>query len=218
MKTSRKSRRVGESKSRRFVSRIAGESGSRRKKSPALRLSGSPIHTKSFAQRAGLAIALLGLVLAAPGCAYYSFTGATIPANLNTVAIPLVEDNSLSPLTTLDEELTELLITRFVRQTRLTLETNEDAADIILTARIDRYTNAPTSVSGQERAEFNRVGLTVSVRYYNRVEDEELFDRSFNSFDDYDPLSGDLEDEENAARNALENIADDIFTAATSNW
>ncbi len=169
-------------------------------------------------QRAALSIVLLGLMLAASGCAYHSFTGATIPANLNTVAIPLVEDNSLSPLTTLDEELTELLTNRFVQQTRLTLETNEDEADVILTARIDRYTNAPTSVSGQERAEFNRVTLTVSVRYFNRVEDKEVFQRSFNSFDDYDPIQGGLEQEEEAARNALENIADDIFTAATSNW
>ena len=38
------------------------------------------------------------------------------------------------------------------------------------------------------------------------------------SFDDYNPLTGDLQDEENAALAALENIADDIFTAATSNW
>ena len=190
----------------------------RLKKSPTLRLPGSPTRIKSFVQRAGLAIALLGLVLAASGCAYYSFTGATIPANLNTVAIPLVEDNSLSPLTTLDEELTELLTTRFVQQTRLRLETNEDEADVVLTARIDRYTNAPTSVSGQERAEFNRVTLTVSVRYFNRVEDKEFFQRSFNSFDDYDPIQGGLEEEEMAARNALENIAEDIFTVATSNW
>ena len=91
-------------------------------------------------------------------------------------------------------------------------------ADVVLTARIDRYTNAPTSVSGQERAEFNRVTLTVWVRYYNRVEDKEMFQRTFNSFDDYDPIQGGLEQEEEAARNALENIADDIFTAATSNW
>ena len=60
--------------------------------------------------------------------------------------------------------------------------------------------------------------LTVSVRYYNRVEDEEVFQRNFNSFDDYDPIQGGLEQEEEAARNALENIAEDIFTAATSNW
>ena len=199
-------------------SRSVGASERRRKRSPAPRLPGSPARIKRFAQRAGLVVGLLALTLFPPGCAYYSFTGATIPANLNTIAIPLAEDNSLSPLTTLDETLTELLINRFVQQTRLTLVTNEDEADIVLLAEIDRYTNAPTSVSGQERAQFNRVTLTVSARYYNRVDDDELFDRSFNNFGDYDPLAGGLEEEEGAALTALENIADDIFTAATSNW
>ena len=159
---------------------------------------------KSFVGHARLIVWLL-LLAAAPGCAYYSFTGATVPAHLNTVAIPLAEDNSLSPLTTLDDELTDLLITRFVQQTRLGLEQNE-------------YANAPTSVSGQERAELNRITLSVSVRYYDRVEDKELLRRSFSSFSDYNPLEGGLELEEETARAALENIADDIFTAATSNW
>ena len=163
-------------------------------------------------------MALVLLLAAAPGCAYYSFTGATVPTHLNTVAIPLAEDNSLSPLTTLDDELTDLLITRFVRQTRLSLEENEDDADALLTVRIDRYANAPTSVSGQERAELNRITLSVSVRYYDRVEDKELLQRTFSSFADYNPLEGSLELEEETALAALENIADDIFTAATSNW
>ena len=173
---------------------------------------------KSLVRRTGLVVGLLALTLTAPGCGYYSFTGATIPASLNTIAIPLVEDNSLSPLTLLDEALTELLINRFVQQTRLRLVSDEDEADVVLAATISRYTNAPTSVTGQERAQFNRVTLTVSARYYNRVDDDEVFDRSFNNFDDYDPLAGGLEAEEAAALAALENIADDIFTAATSNW
>ena len=161
---------------------------------------------------------VLALGLLCGGCAYYSFTGATIPAHLETIAIPLVEDNSLSPLTTMADEMTELLTTRFVRQTRLTLETDENDANVVLTARIDRYNNAPTSVTGEERAEFNRVSIAVTARYYDRVEDREIFSRSFQSFDDYDPLGGGLDAEEQAARTALENIADDIFTAATSNW
>ena len=161
--------------------------------------------------RAALPILLLS------GCAYYSFSGASIPPHLTTIAIPLAEDNSVSPLTILDETLTELLVDRFVRQTRLTLVEDEAEADLLLTARIDRYTNAPTSVTGQERAQFNRVSLSVSVRYYNRVDDETL-ERSFSNFDDYDPLAGGLEAEEAAALSALENIADDLFTAATSNW
>ncbi len=151
------------------------------------------------------------------GCAYYSFSGASIPSHLTTIAIPLAEDRSLGPLTVLDEALTEFLIERFVRQTRLSLVENEDEADILLTTQITRYTNVPTSVTGQERAQFNRITLSVSAQYRNQVDDDVL-ERTFSSFDDYDPLEGGLEAEETAALSALSNIADDLFTAATSNW
>lgn len=163
-------------------------------------------------------VLLLTLALAGQACGYYSFTGATVPEHLETVAIPLVVDDSFSPIPSLDEALTEFLIDRFVRQTRLALETDEADADAVLTARIDRYTSAPTSVTGEERAAQNRISISVTVRYYDRVEDKEIFARSFTSFEDYDPLDGGLEAEEAAAAAALENIADDIFTAATSNW
>ena len=165
----------------------------------------------------GVANSWLLVLTLTSGCAYYSFSGASIPAHLTTIAIPVAEDNSLSPLTLLDEALTELLIDRFVSQTRLTLLTNEGDADLVLTAQINRYTNAPTSVTGQERAQFNRVTLSVSAQYYNRA-DEETLERTLSNFDDYDPLEGGLEGEEIAALSALENIADDLFTAATSNW
>ncbi|MCY4232130.1 MAG: LPS assembly lipoprotein LptE [Bacteroidetes bacterium] len=162
-------------------------------------------------------IALVGAVLIASGCAYYSFSGVSIPSNLTTIAIPLAEDNSTAPLALLDESLTELMIDRFVRQTRLTLIEDQDEADLLLTAQITRYTNAPTSVTGQERAQFNRITISVSAQYLNQTDDNVL-ERSFSGFEDYDALEGGLEAEELAALVALEIIADDLFIAATSNW
>ncbi|MDE2730780.1 MAG: LptE family protein [Bacteroidota bacterium] len=165
--------------------------------------------------KADSAIVMLLVLLA--GCGYYSFSGASIPAHLTTIAIPLAEDRSLSPITVLDESLTEMLVDRFVRQTRLALVEDEDEADIVLTAQITQYNNAPSSVTGQERAQFNRITLSVAAQYHNRVDDD-MLERTFSNFDDYDPLEGGLEAEESAALNALGNVADDLFTAATSNW
>ncbi|MCY3487925.1 MAG: LptE family protein [Bacteroidetes bacterium] len=162
-------------------------------------------------------LVLIGFVFFLQGCSYYSFSGVSIPAHLNTIAIPLVEDQSVGPLTLLDESLTELMIERFVQQTRLTLVEDETEADLLLTAQITRYTNAPTSVTGQERAQYNRVTISVAAQYMNQVDDDAL-QRTFSGFDDYDALEGGLEAEESAALAALENIADDLFTAATSNW
>lgn len=162
-------------------------------------------------------LVLVGLALFVSSCSYYSFSGASIPAHLTTIAIPLAEDQSTGPLTLLDESLTELMIERFVRQTRLTLIEDETEADLLLTAQITRYGNAPTSVTGQERAQYNRVSISISAQYINQVDDDRL-ERTFSGFDDYDALEGGLEAEESAALAALENIADDLFTAATSNW
>ncbi len=171
---------------------------------------------------AGYRVMLLCLVttLSIAGCGVYSFTGASIPSHLQSVAIPLVEDNSVNTLTALDEQFTEMLLQRFVRQTRLRLETTEESADALLRARIDRYANLPASVGGNEQATLNRVTLAVTVTYTDQQENATLLDRSFTAFEEYDPadpeqgLTGEVE----AARAALEKIADDIFTAATSNW
>jgi hypothetical protein len=156
------------------------------------------------------------VMLLVPGCAWYSFTGASIPEHLNTVAIPLVEDNTVSTVTGLDDEMTRLLVDRFVRQTRLNLETDEQAADALLRVVINRYTNQPTSVSGQEQATRNRVTLAVQVTYVDQTTGTDLVSRSFSAFEEYDPF--DPSQEETAAFAALEKIADDVFTAATSNW
>ena len=162
-----------------------------------------------------LALWLLVMLLI-PGCAWYSFTGASIPEHLNTVAIPLVEDNTVSTVTGLDDEMTRLLVDRFVRQTRLSLENDEQSADALLRVVINRYTNQPTSVSGQEQATRNRVTVAVQVTYVDQTTGTDLVSRSFSAFEEYDPF--DPSQEETAAFAALEKIADDVFTAATSNW
>lgn len=159
---------------------------------------------------------LLVLTLALGGCQFYSFTGASIPEHLSTLAIPLVEDASISTVTGLDDAMTDLLMDRFIRQTRLSLEPDENQADAVLMARIVRYENRPTSVSGDELATRNRVTIAVQAVYTDRVRETELLNRSFSAFEDYDAANP--ADEETAAADALEKIADDLFTAATSNW
>ncbi|MGI9175429.1 MAG: LptE family protein [Rhodothermales bacterium] len=191
------------------------EGGEKLRRKPSLIPPFSRPFIPSQARRFTLAATL---TLALAGCGYYSFTGATIPEQLNTIAVPLAENNATSPVATLDQDLTELLINRFVGQTRLSLEQNEPDADAVLNTSIQRYANEPTSVSGDERATRNRVTLAVAVDYIDQTTDEPLLQRTFTGFSEYDPIAEGLSGEEQAAQAALEIIADDIFTAATSNW
>ncbi len=151
------------------------------------------------------------------GCWFYSFSGASLPAHLETLAVPLFEDRSRSGQPNLAETLTDNLIDRFVRQTRFSLADEPDA-DAILQGHIERYRNEPASVSGQERAALNRITITVSARYYDQKQTNELMpQRTFSAFSEYDPAEG-LDQEAAAIEDALAQISEDIFSAATSNW
>ncbi len=159
---------------------------------------------------------LLALLLPLGGCAYYSFTGASIPQHVETVAIPLVDDLSSSPITDLGGLLTQRLTDRFVGRTRLQLSTDEADADALLTAAIQRYDVQPSAVGGQNTATLNRLTIGVSATYLDQEENEEVVQRTFSSSVEYDPT--DLASEDEAVNEILDNIADDIFTAATSVW
>ena len=166
----------------------------------------------------GSLLLLILLVASSPGCRFYSLTGASIPDRFTTIAIPTFEDRSRSGQPTLGEDFTDLLIDRFVRQTRLRLAQDEFEADIVLRGYIEGYTSQPVAVSGQEQATQNRVTLSVYVEYRDQIEDEELLVQSFRNAENYDPAVDGLDGETAAAFAALKNITEDIFTAATSDW
>jgi hypothetical protein len=153
-----------------------------------------------------------------PGCAFYSFTGASIPSHLETIAIPIAEDNTSSPLPNLGRDLTGILTDRFVGRTSLSLNNNETNADAVLQSRITGYTNQPTGVSGDEQASTNEVRIRVQVRYYDQVKDSTMVDQSFTGTATYNPAEAGLSGEEQAAQVAIERVGQDIFTTATSDW
>ena len=161
---------------------------------------------------------LIAFAAGLSGCTVYSFSGASVPSNLETISIPIAQDNTSSPVNRLGSDLTTLLTDRFVDRTRLSLTTDDAGADALLAARIQRYTNEPTGVSGDERASSNQVTIRVQVRYVDQTEDEELLNQTFSGSANYDPVEAGLDGERQAAQNALENVADDIFSTATSNW
>jgi hypothetical protein len=119
---------------------------------------------------------------------------------------------------TLGRNLTDLLTDQFVDRTRLSLDNNETNADVLLTARIMRYTNQPTGVSGDERATTNSVEVQVQARYYDQVRDSTMVDRTFTGSAEYDPAQAGVAGAEQATRLAVERAAEDIFTTATSTW
>lgn len=161
---------------------------------------------------------ILCIGLFAGGCIRYSFTGASIPPGVNSIYIPFFPDQSNSGLGDLSNRLNEALINRFVNQSKLQLANNEEEADAILDGVITSYTNRPFSIGGDEQANENQVTITVRATFEYSSEDEAEWSTSFNGSANYDPTTDPIEGEDIAANSALEQIANNMFNDAVSNW
>ena len=153
-----------------------------------------------------------------PSCTVkYSFSGASIPANAQTVSIAYFPNNAAMVAPILSSTLTEALKDRFSRQTRL--QQVPDGGDLAFEGEIINYTSTTASVSSQEYAVLNRLTITVRVRFTNAFEPQyNLNNRTFSAFADYDSSKLLQEVEGALIPEIVEQLVDNIFNASVSNW
>ncbi len=158
----------------------------------------------------------LCLVLVLQGC--YSFTGASLPPHIKTVAVPLVEDRSRAGVAQLSAEFTEKLIETIESQSSLSIESDISRADGLVKAMIVSFSDEPSQIGSEtERAITNRITIVVRAFFTDQVEKTPFFTRtSFNGFADYDV--GDFAGKEEAIDAAVDQIVDDLFNRIVSNW
>ena len=161
---------------------------------------------------------LVSLLFIFSGCISYSFTGTSIPADVRTIYIPFFPDRSQSGLGDLSNQINEVLINRFVNQSRLSINNDRDEADAYLEGAIQGYVNRPFSIGGNEQANLNEIQITVRALFQYAADDEPLWDKNFTGSATYDVVENPVEGELQAARQALEQIANNMFNDAVSSW
>ncbi|NGP89965.1 LptE family protein [Fodinibius halophilus] len=161
---------------------------------------------------------LILLCFVTTGCFRYSFTGTSIPEDVNTVYIPFFADQSNSGVSNLSDILNEALIDRFISQSRLQLANSRSDADAILEGSIRRYTNQAFSLSGNQQTSRNEVKISVRATYKYTDKDQAEWSTTFSGSETYDTNENPIEGETNAAREALSQVADNMFNDAVSGW
>ncbi len=152
-------------------------------------------------------------------CLRYSFTGTSIPEDVNSIFIPFFPDQSNSGIGDLSDRLNDVLLQRFVNESKLTLANSDQDADAILTGQIVSYSNRPFSIGGNEQANQNQVQIVVRATFsYTKNAESEWESKSFTGTFTFDPTDDPIEGEDNAADEALEQIANNMFTEAVSSW
>jgi hypothetical protein len=150
------------------------------------------------------------------GCSSYSFTGASVPAHLKTIAIPIAEDKSPAAIPGLRESLTDNLITKFITDNSLQV-TERSTANATLECVITSVTDAPAIVSAGEEITSRRVTINVKVIYKDLVQKKTIFENNFTNHGDYVP-GEETNKREDALAIAVEKLSEDILLAVVSGW
>jgi hypothetical protein len=163
-----------------------------------------------------LLFALLFIIITTESCGIYSFTGGST-GDAKTIQIDYFPNNATLVEPTVSKIFTDALQDLFLRQTNLSLTST--GGDLHLEGEIIDYKVIPISATANQTAAQNRLNLSVRVRFYNKLIEEDDFERTFSFFSDFDAnqqLTGTaLED---ALNEIFERITQDIFNASVAKW
>lgn len=158
----------------------------------------------------------LGIGLLMTGCGAYSFTGASISPEVETVTVETFPNNADIVVPTLSQVFTEKMKDKFLRETRLNLVRRD--GDLTFSGAIVDYRIAPASVQSGEQAAQNRVTISIDVVYENLYEPDQNFEQRFSNFRDF-PANIDPNSVENEMIEEItEMIIQDIFNKSVNNW
>jgi len=165
-----------------------------------------------------LFIAVLSVLILAftQSCGAYSFTGGST-GDAKTIQIDYFPNNAQLIEPRLSQEFTLSLQDLFLKLTNLSLVKSN--GDLQFEGEITQYRIEPMTATAQQTAAQNRLTITVNVRFFNKLKEEDNFERSFSFYYDFDAnaqLTGTVVDD--AFKVIFERITLDIFNASVANW
>ena len=164
---------------------------------------------------------LLCLSLVMLGCKFYSFTGASIPENAETVQVNLFTNDAANSIGStfepgLDRDFTNAMQEVLLNQTNL--ELTGVNGDLIYEGEITEYRVTPTTATAQQTAAQNRLTISINVRYINSNNEEENFEKRFSHFYDFADTTQLQTVKSDAHEEIFERITQDIFNESLAKW
>lgn len=156
------------------------------------------------------------LIIKFEGCCFYSFTGASVPPHLKSIAIPVADDRSGSAESGLREMLTQKLIQKFNDDNSLQIVDRVNANSILETTVVS-FNDAPAIVSAGENITSRRITIGIKASYRDLVKKIVVFDKVFTNYANY-PASGSLNEKNKAIEEIIEKTSEDILLETVSGW
>ena len=149
------------------------------------------------------------------GCTY-SFKGGSVPANLKTIAIPLVQDQSGFGDPTLRDDLTQQLVERFTNDNTLQIA-DRNTADSMLEGVVTDVKDVPSVVQGGEQVAARRITITVRVTFEDLRQRKKLWEKDFSNWGEY-PSGSSLTQRNQGIDEAVQKLTEDILNETVAAW
>ncbi|MDY7395342.1 LptE family protein [Aureibaculum sp. 2210JD6-5] len=156
------------------------------------------------------------LLLTTQSCGIYSFTGGST-GDAETIQIDYFPNNAILVEPSVSQKFTEALRDLFTSQTNLSLTTA--GGDLHFEGEITDYKVIPITATADQRAAQNRLTITVRVRFYNKLVEEDNFEKTFSFYSDFgadQQLTGGVL--ETALEEIFERLTQDIYNASVAKW
>jgi outer membrane lipopolysaccharide assembly protein LptE/RlpB len=163
-------------------------------------------------------VLLVGTVLLLADCSVsYKFSGASIDYN-KTKTIQLTDFPNRStyvwgPMATM---FNNQLKDQFASHTHLTQVKRN--GDLVIDGEITQYSQRNKSVSSEGYSAQTELSMTVNVRFTNKANHTEDFERSFTSTKTYETTQSLNSVQETLVTEMCEDLVDQIFNATVANW
>ena len=155
------------------------------------------------------------------GASIIPLRGASIPDGAETVQVNFFVNNAANEVGSvfepgLDRDFTNAVQEMLLNQTNLDL-TNVNG-HLIYEGEIVSYRVTPMTATAQETAAQNRLTMSVNVRYFNTLNDEDDFEKKFSFFYDFDAATQVQSIQSEAHEILFERITQDIFNESLAKW
>jgi hypothetical protein len=163
----------------------------------------------------GIILILIATVI--PACKVsYTFTGASIAADVKTFSVYYFPNRARLINPTLSTDFTEKLKEKLLRQTSLREQTEN--GDLVFEGQITEYEVRPMAIQKEDLAAQNRLTIGVKLKFTNNRDHEQDFDRTFTAFEDFSSSLSLNDVESSIVPEILDKLMDDIFNATIANW
>lgn len=170
----------------------------------------SPFFVSNLAQH----ICLLICCCFISGC--YSFKGTSIPPTVNTFYIETFDDQTTGSAPTLAQDFTVLLIDKIRSESRL--QFTDTDPDIEFKGTVTNFEVTAEAPQPDEQVSFNNLNIEVLVEYIEEGNEDAGWSKRFPFFRPFPADVTLLEVQDQLIQEISEQLVEDIFNKAFTNW